>query len=44
MEGISFVPFGFMSDMMIEYDEYVYNCEKVGHKPLTFQEWWDSIE
>ena len=41
---MNFIDFGMMSDLMLEYDEYVEKCKKTNVKPLEFKTWWNELE
>lgn len=34
--------FDYMVSMQVEYDDYVYECEKEGITPLGPKEWYDK--
>ena len=36
--------FAMSVDLMFYYDDYVEECEKEGKEPMTFQQWYDSME
>ena len=39
-----FVDFDLAVTLEFEYDSYVESCTEIGVTPLSFQEWWDSLE
>lgn len=41
---VNFGDFGMYSDLMLDYDDYVDECEEQGIEPLTIKEWYDNLE
>jgi hypothetical protein len=39
-----FFDFDLAVSLEFEYDSYVEKCTEIGVTPLSFQEWWDSLE
>lgn len=39
-----FNDFAMTVDLMFYYDDYVEECERKGEEPMTFQQWYNSME
>jgi hypothetical protein len=39
-----FFDFDLAVTLEFEYDSYAEKCAEIGVTPLSFQEWWDSLE